>query len=227
MARNQKHRGPAVIPLFNPSRTVQLKCKFCGRLQTIQRDYESMKGSCSIFGAKEWTDHVGESSSELIFSEDVVDDLKSIGAKGFESYAIPISKILDENLADLNRPNYYYIKVTGLVDLDRNLYDDGDGLLCPGCHTWSPRVDGKVFYGDKMTVPDMANWDGSDLVATRNIRSGRNYCTSRVVELARKSGWTGFEFKSTLPGLAPVNLEADDWLDELKAMTELRYPNLF
>jgi hypothetical protein len=225
IGREPRRTGPVVTVAFNPNCAIREKCTQCGRIVTIREGFEGATAESEGKAPKEWTDHIGE--FQLVFSERVVDSLKESGITGFVPHPLQITRVESLALASSSRPNYFVIEVTGRVDIDREHYDGGDGLLCEACGVWRPRPGGKVKYGDKMTVPVLESWDGSDFVKCRNIRHGGFYCAPSVVELARVGGWTGFEFRGFVPRLPAVNLTNPDWLAEFEAAARGMYPDFF
>jgi len=153
-------------------------------------------------------------------------DMLDNGMTGFVAHPIRISAadIESEVLRKLPIPQYYLLETTGCVDIDRQLFDEFDGELCEVCHNWCPRPGGKYSYGTKVTVPLLSTWDGSDLVAIRNIKNAGIYCSRKVVDLAIEKKWTGFGIQAFTDGLPKIDLTKANWIDDLAVAVANRFP---
>ncbi|MDB6074557.1 MAG: hypothetical protein JWO89_2197, partial [Verrucomicrobiaceae bacterium] len=92
--------------------------------------------------------------------------------------------------------------------------------------SWSPKKGGKHRYGDKVKVPLLKTWDGSDLVKVRNIGSAIGYCSLKVVNLAIRDQWTDFGIRAFTPRLPKPDLRKPDWLDDLATAVAAKFPDL-
>lgn len=210
--RSRAHFGPATLIAYGD--VVTATCPHCGAGEYGRKSFENVVAWAEGAGAKMWTDHIG--GWELIFSERVIDAMFAAGVEGFVAHPLNIGKVDSDRLAKLERPNYFLIEVTGRVDIDRQLFDEGEGSLCPVCGSWRPKRDGKYYFGDRLEVPRLETWDGSDFVMQGNVATVEYCCTPRIVELVRKNGWSGFAFRSFTPRLGRVNLKSENWLAEFE-----------
>src|SRR4030095_16835893 len=224
--RRDAHRGgPIVTVYFDEKGANRSKCPVCGTIVTYREGYEGATAVCEGESFTEWTDQIGE--FQLVVSECVVSDLREAEMTGFVAHPLAITRVESPKLRALAIPKYYVIEVTGRADMNRKHFDGGDGLLCEKCGVWRPRPGGEVKFGDKITIPLLETWDGSDFIMYQNIRYGGVYCTPRVVELARIKRWTGIRFRTLAPRLPPVNLEDPDWILKTEQATRDKYPELF
>lgn len=94
---------------------------------------------------------------------------------------------------------YYSVEITGRVTVDRNLYDGGDGFLCPECGVWKPRLEGTVRWGDKMTAIVDDGVDMPDFALAANIAGLSPFVSIRAAQLFGASGFSGFRYMPLFP----------------------------
>jgi hypothetical protein len=192
-----------------------------------QYDWSRITGWAQAREGKIWTDTAGMMEG-LVFSERLVRGMQEAKMKGFVAHPLVIDKIDSPVLRDTPMPKYYLVEVTGRVDFDRQLFDEHEGLLCPTCETWRPKPKGKYGFEDKMMLPLLNTWDGSDLVKFGKIAMNLYYCTPRFIELVKANGWIGFEFHTFFPGLPRVvKTDSPNWLAEFEAVAKEKYPQYF
>ena len=170
---------------------VQLRETVCGGCGTR---LTSMSGamSCEIERGTTWPDAIGSTSRPLtLFSQRVLDGLHRIGATGFTSEPVNITRVQSERLRRLPAPDYYYFKVNGAIDVDLNASGMGGVERCPVCFGSLADTNPEV----RRLVPIRNSWDGSDLFKMRNFPNSLVFGTRRVLELARGERWTNFRFE--------------------------------
>lgn len=222
---SRRLNGPRISPRSGPYGKTH-KCPECGSLVRTNEWHEAT-GTAEGRNVQAWLDYAG--TPHLVFSQRVVDGLNKIKATGFAAHPLPIK--ITQNLSmwskwleDHEPPSYYWLEVTGRVNIDRNIYDGGDGNLCSICLNWRPRKGGKVTYGDMPSWPIVESWDGSDFVMTRNVKSGLTYCTRRILELTISEEWTGFDFRSFMPRMPLGNYREAGWFERYNAELHRRIP---
>jgi hypothetical protein len=217
-----KPSGPVVMIAHNYGSTRSTPCDACGH-PIIKSSFTEVSGYAEGKGAKVWLDNIGGLCG-MIWHQRVIDSLYDAGIKGYIAHPLVIDRIDSPVLTRQGCPNYYYIEVTGRIDVDRELYDENEGLYCPFCGDWNPRPGSKIRFGDKPHWPLLDKWDGSDLVMFGNIAQGGYYCTRRVVELFRKHGWTGFDVSSFMPRTKGPDLGKDTWFEDYEKRLHELYP---
>ena len=175
--------------------------------------------------AKYFPDVIGGLHQKLI-SHKAYTSLHNAGCKGFVARPVSIDSVESPLLQRQPFPPYYLLEITGRVDIDRQLFDEGEGTVCEACHNWTPMKGGKHSYGDKVKVPLLDTWDGADLVMVRNIKSAYVYCSLKVVNLAIRDQWTDFGIRAFTPRLTCPDLRKPDWLDDLAAAVAAKFPDL-
>lgn len=197
------------------------KCATCGRMEESVRSYA---GSTCVVKERRYYpfhDYLTE-LGEPVWSERVVECMTRNGLLGFRAHQIPIQeqgtlKILKEGI-----PDYYVIEITAKVMIDLDLYDGGDGLLCPECRYWDPRPGGTVSWGDKIKAIIDRGEEPTDFALCSSPRIGTMFCSPRFVELVRANGFTGFEFGSGCH--IALELDRADWWERYCAEAKRRYP---
>jgi hypothetical protein len=96
------------------------------------------------------------------------------------------SKRLDIDAA----PTYYYLEITGGVDIDLVASKAKVDRVCDQCLLHY--ANGRQW--NRTAVPREDTWDGCDLVEVRNYPVAGEFCTERVLLLAREHRWTNFRF---------------------------------
>jgi hypothetical protein len=219
--------GPWATVFMGPTKLVSgsiPKCKGCDRF-IEERSHRGAKFHAEGRDAKIWPDILF--AFELIVSSRVVADLNENRITGFASHKIRIDKIDSPRLQKLSPPDYYLIETTGWVDVDRQLFDEGEGCVCPVCHNWTPKPEGKYSFGSHMLNPLMETWSGTDFVHIRSPAVGGHPCTTRVIELARSKKWIGAHFESITPRPFWVNLKSNNWFSEIETKARAEYPQFF
>jgi hypothetical protein len=222
--RNYKTQvlGPVVTVFHKFGTTSSAPCHACGH-PIVRHSFSEAMGDAGGTGAKGWLDNIGGIDGP-IWHERVVNGLQDAGINGFIPHPFQIDRIDSPFLRNQNRPNYYYIEVTGRINVDRELFDENEGLYCPTCGHWAPRPGSHISYGDKPHWPLLEKWDDSDIVMFGNIAQGGYYCTRRVVELIRKHGWTGFAVFSFMPRTKGPDLSRDTWFEDYEKSLHEVYP---
>lgn len=135
---------------------------------------------------------------ELAWSQRVVDAVTSRGFTGAAFHRVPVvSRKNAEEFSSLQP--YYWIEVTGRVLVDRDLYDGGDGFLCPECGVWKPRLEGTVRWGDKVTAVVEDGTEMPDFAFAANISGLLPFISIRAAQFFGASGFTGFKYLSLIP----------------------------
>ena len=159
---------------------------------------------------------------EAVWSERVVECMVRDGLTGFRAHRVPIVEQGSLKVLDGGVPTYYVIEITGTVELDRGLFDGGDGLMCPECRYWEPRPGGTISWGNNFEAIVDRGEETLDFALCLSPRIGTKFCSPRFVELVRSNGFTGFRFNSG----APIALELDrpDWWERYCAEARRRFP---
>ena len=176
-----------------------------GKLALITDDWEKAKDQ--IVGTIE--------GGELAWSQRVVDAVRSGGFTGATFHRVPVvSRKNGEEFSSLQP--YYWIEITGRVTVDRQLYDGGDGFLCPECGVWKPRLEGTVRWGDKVTAIVDEGAGMPDFVFAANIAGLHPFMSIRAAQFFGASGFTGFMYLPLIPNYPSSggdvgNPGADGW----------------
>jgi hypothetical protein len=200
----------------------------CPGCQNIRPQKIDWNGFATILGkdATFFPHRIG--GFDQLISDEMRCDLVDNGVTGFVAHPIRIAAgdIESEVLRTLPIPQYYLLQAIGVVDIDRQLFDEYDGDLCEVCHNWTPRPGGKYRFGSKVHMPVLKTWDGSDLVAIRNKINGGIYCSRKVVDLAIKKEWTGFGIEAFTDGLPRIDLTNPNWAEDLEVAVAKRFPGV-
>ena len=221
------HRGnPCLIgnSYYPGPGTKEVLCPACRRPGVrISTDY---RGSCVIFGDDVcgFPDHIG--GLHHLFSEKVIRDLAAAGIRGFTAHPLVISRVECPRLLRVTPPSYYILEVTGSVAIDRQLYDENEGLVCPGCHNLSPKLGGKYTWGDKVVIPKIETWDGSGFVRLSDFNTATLYCSIEVVNLAIAKKWTGFGVQAFTSRFPKPDICEPNWFEKHQKEVKERFPNL-
>lgn len=202
--------GTTILFGFNSQ---QRKCPVCKSGKIGRKDWEGCSADIIGKNATVYSDYIGGFQS--VISKRMLCDLRNAGMTGFIAHALVITSVESPLLLKINTPQYYLIEFVGRVDIDRELFDEFDGDLCEMCHKWRPREGGKHLFGDKVQMPVLESWDGSDFVMMQNIESGQRFCSRRVVDLAIEKKWTGFSINAFTYGFKKPDLSSDRWFDDL------------
>lgn len=159
----------------------------CGRCGKKIHRHSSDGWSCVVERGTYWPDVMGAASHPILaVSERVVRALEEELASGFDVCPIRLAEVRSRRLALLPEPEYFYLRVTGAVDIDLTAGGIGGVPACPECFQQIP----EGHQPAHRHVPIAGTWDGADFVRTRNLPNLLTFCTRRVVELARTARWT-------------------------------------
>lgn len=126
-----------------------------------------------------------------LFSDRIVNGLEEIGGTGFTVHPVRVKRIDGAGLFKAAAaPKYFYLEITGEIDIDMNASGVGGAPQCPGCFRWLSKSAEPHRY-----VPAGHTWDGADLLRLRNLPYRMLFCTRRVLELARRDRWRGVGFE--------------------------------
>jgi len=215
--------GPIATVIPGSGTSTARPCPGCQRVLE-EAPFEGASFRALDMAVRVWPDVLN--SYGLIIGDRVLSDLNEIGARGFVAHKLGIGEVESTYLQEMPHPDYSLMELTGRVDVDRQWYDEGQGDLCPQCHGWTPGASGKSRW-DRMHLPVMETWDGTDLLTYGNVRTGYHLCTTRIIELARAKKWTGVAFRLMTPRPYFVDLRLDDWLAKAEAWARAEYPRLF
>jgi len=204
---------------------LRTRCPVCERWLTPRRGYG---GATITIGNPEeldsWTDSIG--SSEVILSERAVRALEREEIEGFEAHKVLVKYARVAPLQKASEmPSYYWLEFIGKIDIDRECFDHHEGTVCAGCEWWKKNPERATSKSQRLLVPVMDNWDGSDFVTIGNVLWGGYFCSRRVVELARKEAWTGIEFGGFDPHLPRLDLGRSDWHAAFSKSVKSKYPD--
>lgn len=163
------------------------QCILCGRrrkcIDTIRR--------CTIEGGAHWTDIIGARHLPLfIVSERITSGLKEIDASGFRAHAVELQVSDNSPLRSEPHGDYFYLDVTGRIDIDLNASGLAHVERCPQCFIQcAPGQEPPLCYR-----PITSTWSGTDLFRIRNYPNQQTFCTMPVVELARSQRWSNARF---------------------------------
>ena len=185
----------------------RVRCPGCGYLRFREsRVWDSGKAVVGSHGddVTELRDAlVGSSfrSMDCAWSQRVVDAVEEAGFTGAKFHRIRhiVSRMSGREFFEFQP--YYAVEFTGRVTIDRQLYDGGDGFLCPECGVWKPRLEGTVRWENKcMAVVDGA--DMPDFALAANISCFYPFISAQAARLFARLGFTGFAYQS-LVGFYP------------------------
>ncbi len=140
-----------------------------------------------------WPDFLGSGGAPPNFfvSRKILDSLASEGIPYGRATPIPVGKVDARRLKDRPPPEYFVLEAEQGIRFNFSAmgvpHDEQGKALVPASQ-W-PRKE--IF--------DAASWNGLDLLAYPEVLfAGPNtslHCTDRIVELAKRDGWTNVEFK--------------------------------
>lgn len=152
------------------------------------------EGVYSVKGGASWTDALPVAGfyPPYLVSERVAKGLEAIGATGYKLLPVRFSDVEGNRLQRLPEPKYYYLSVSGMIDIDIGASGLGSMDWCPACKASTS----KHFVQHLKHVPIRESWDGSDIFKVGPRPTwGVLYCTRRVLELARNERWSSFQFE--------------------------------
>ncbi len=161
-------------------------CPGCG----TDRFHWSGPGTAEVEGGWRWSDVIGSGSvgPPFMVSERVIEAFHRAKITGFVEHPVVITAVRPPRLERKRRPNYYWLEITGLMDVDLEASGVHVPNPCPVCHG------GKGRSPPRRWVPLYDTWDESDLFTLRQFRSSLTFCSERVLMLARQHKWTNFRF---------------------------------
>ena len=168
---------------------------------------------------------------QLLFSRRVVEELRAREFSGFEAIRIPVYCVMvPGSLTEIPDAEFYWVKITGTVDVDRKVFNGREDSLCTSCGRWSPRkaLGHKVSWGQEIPLPILNDKDQDDLCVFGNLQYGLKMCSPRLMDLQREMKWNGLCFAGVLPQLTYTiqPSENPNWLDAYCEEIILKYPNL-
>jgi len=165
-------------------------CPSCGRT-ILPHDEEVVL--TDIHKGTKWPDIVGSGSPPPPFfiSEHVIRTFEREGVTGYEARPaiIEAGAVKSKKLKAIRPPKYFFLEVTGRIDIDLEASGLAGPDICPVCF----RREG--LREPERIVPRPETWDGSDIFRIRNYSFGTHYCTEKVLLLARENRWTNFRFE--------------------------------
>lgn len=212
----------------------RVRCPGCGYLRFGEsRVWDSGKAVVGNHGddVSELRDALGGSSfrsMDCAWSQRVVDAVEEAGFTGAKFHRIRhiVSRMSGREFFEFQP--YYAVEFTGRVTIDRQLYDGGDGFLCPECGVWKPRLEGTVRWENKcMAVVDGA--DMPDFALAENISCYYPFISARAARLFARLGFTGFAYKSLVGFYSFDNKVGDPlnpgwWEEYTKKVTSILPP---
>lgn len=143
---------------------------------------------------RNWYDIMHTENMLPIFSERVVDSLKSFGATGVDFFPIEISHIESRALKKKPLPELYWASIKGGIEIDE-VYLGEQPERCGMCGSF------KGIFRPQRFVPKYAHEADVDFLRIKNINTRYLICSHRVLELARKYKWSNFLFQPLDAGL--------------------------
>ncbi len=139
-----------------------------------------------------WPDFLPHSGScpRYFISERIIESLTQEGIAFARQTEMPIAKIRSKRLRDKPAPKYFVLEADSGMEVD---------YVASG-RTFD--TEGKVIDPNPLKAPPLkfnrASWNGADLFSIA-FNSNRRpscslICTDRVVELAKRDGWTNVRF---------------------------------
>jgi hypothetical protein len=162
-------------------------CKNCGHVE----HYPSGAFDVNLEGGSEYPDALGCGAYPfLIISERVVDDWNQAGIDNYLTYPVRISSIDSADITNKLPPNYWRIEMNGTCSIDllsSGLVNADYCAICGNLRTGESQITGFIMEAD--------SWDGSDLFRDKNQFPRINFCTMRILELAKKKTHSNFRFE--------------------------------
>ena len=165
------------------------------------------------------------SFTHRIWSGRVVAALADAGFTGFRSSKLNLEASVGSKLPAGAGP-YFAVDFEGRVPISREHFDGGDGDVCEGCGRWTPRRGGKVKYGAKTVAVEVGGGPMPDFAVGKNVIGEYALCSKRFVDMVRQSGWTGFRFTGTAPGLVRMDISSESWFEDFKDRARSAYPSM-
>ncbi|QDU39221.1 hypothetical protein Mal4_35580 [Maioricimonas rarisocia] len=126
----------------------------------------------------------------LIVSGRVVSVWKEAGVGRFATSPVGIVEIRDSVLRSESAPEYFRIEIAGECAVDLAASGISVAGVCKRCGA----LDRVPPAARVLRIFD-GSWDGSDLFRDVRHFPGVNFCTERIVELVRSSGFTNVAFE--------------------------------
>ena len=143
-------------------------------------------------GGSRWPDVLacGDPSPPYFVSQKIVDSLRREKITLSSMTEMPIATKKSKKLIELT-PNYFAVQAPLGIEVDfaaSNIPTDiaGSPILNPLPKPWPPILKLKA-----------SSWSGLDIFSWSNFRAGLGLdllCTDRIVELAKREGWTNVRF---------------------------------
>jgi len=144
-----------------------------------------------------WADVIGVGAGDpsFLLSERVIRTLEKARISGFVPQPVVIERVKSVRLRLIPAPRYFYISVTGLIDVDLKEARLSNLERCEVCYRLTQPFEATGLRHARCYVPLENTWDGSDIFRMRNIPSRHCFCTYKVLELAREHKWVNFRFE--------------------------------
>jgi hypothetical protein len=154
-----------------------------------------------------WVDCLTPNSSytELVWSERVIDAIERENLTGLRAGEVFLDLSKNPRLAKKPHPTYYMIKPVGRsLRFNLRVYERINGVYHFRFETpdfGDPRLEFKSqgYIHHIRFIPIHESWDGSDFMVCDLYPSGRLpnggfYCSRKFVEIAKREGWSNFNF---------------------------------
>lgn len=126
----------------------------------------------------------------LIVSEAVVSDWQKAGISSFHTYPVGIADVQARKLRGVAPPHYLRVEIDGRCQIDLEASGAHVTERCSVCGHVT--IEPPMFPGFHMAAD---SWDGAPLFRDPELFPRVNFCTRKVVELARSRQWTNIRFE--------------------------------
>ncbi|MBX9735530.1 MAG: hypothetical protein K2X32_01270 [Phycisphaerales bacterium] len=147
-----------------------------------------------VSAGRKWYDFVSASNVQsTMFSERAIEAFASVGAQGYRVVPVKVS-FRPNPPPKLAPPKYFAIELTSCVRLDvaASGYEQGDYCTLCARRTATTQETNFVRKGRSL---DMSTYDGADIFAVGHLESRNEYCSLKIVEVARKYKLTNSAFQ--------------------------------
>lgn len=175
-------------------------CPVCGKGRWFPSSYPRLPLLATVEGGSKYPDVLGCGSYPLLLlSSRVMESWSLHDIKGYKHY--PLATIAEPNskICLATAPTYHHVEVTGRCQFDLTAMGLRLIFTCPKCGYVDYKRDKSSFEADDPFEDFMEyrfleeTWDQAD-VFTTEIFPHLTFCTSRIVELAKKYGYSNFRF---------------------------------
>lgn len=163
------------------------ECPQCG----AGEEYPSGAFDVDVEGGTKYPDILGCGAYPfLILTDAVVTAWRQADIDCFQSYPVGIADIKSKKLRDVPPPRYWRIEIEGTCRIDLRASGVEVVKFCPECHYLVTRP--TMASGFQIVK---GSWNGCPVFRDAELYPRVNFCTQKVLEVARQNRFTNFRFE--------------------------------